>query len=117
MASVNAIIGFADFTVAIPLQRVASHVSAAIFAGIRFIPDPGGWDEVPCLRLERDFLGLRIQLGGSETSGYTLEIDTTLGASIDSLPGTEGPIVCDVSAMLKHQLAKIPGLTLSEPRY
>jgi hypothetical protein len=116
MAAARSIVGFADFSVSLPLQDVAKCLSAELFAGIRFTEDPGGWDEVPCLRLERDFLGLRVQLGGNENVGYTLEVDNTLNVICVS-DEAESRTACDVSTMMKSQLARIPGISLRPPKY
>ncbi|MFI5387708.1 MAG: hypothetical protein ACHQ50_16495 [Fimbriimonadales bacterium] len=116
MAAASSIVGFADFLASLPLPEVAKRLSAEMFAGIRFSDDDdGSWDEVPCLHLERDFLGLRVVLGGSDSMGYTLELSTTLRSICASDEATELPAVCDVSEMLKNQLARIPGISLSSP--
>src|SRR5437773_2401491 len=69
---------YVDFNHPLPLDGLAQLLSERIFAGIPFTGENTGiWDEVPALRLARDFLGLRVELGGSPdpASGYTLQIE------------------------------------------
>jgi hypothetical protein len=118
MAQATAIVRFADFSAPLPLREVAKLLSEELFAGVRFTgKDEGIWDEVTAIRLERDFLGLRVVLGGSEVAGYTLEVDTTMSALGDSPAGVGPSTDCDVSQFLKVQLAQIPGVTLLDPKY
>jgi hypothetical protein len=51
---------FVDFTHPDPLHLLAAKLSQALFAGIGFAGEGEGiWDEVPAMRLERDYLGFR----------------------------------------------------------
>ncbi len=118
MAAVSSIVGFADFSSQLSLQEVASRLTDEMFAGISFsCSNEGGWDEVPCLHLERDFAGMRVELGGDPIIGYTLEVSTILGAIPASGGSLEVQEVADISVILKTQLARISGISLSPPRY
>lgn len=119
MTSVSSILGFVDFQSHLPLQEVAKRLSEELFAGIQFSCEgDGSWDEIPCVHLERNFLGLRVELGGDPNTGYTLELGTALNAISASDGGsTASHEVCDMSIMLKYQLAQIAGLSITEPKY
>ena len=66
MPSVTSLVGFVDFSASRPLHWVADRLSAELFAGIRFVGrHEGTWDEVEAVHLERDFVGLRVELGGN----------------------------------------------------
>jgi hypothetical protein len=118
MAVVRSIVGFADFVSQLPLEDVAKRLTDEVFGGIPFrCNDDGDWKAGSCLRLEQDFFGVRVELGGDPNSGYTLEVGTVLDA-IPALSGsTELQESADVSAMLNAQLARISGLSLTSPRY
>jgi hypothetical protein len=69
---------FVDFVHPLPLVQLADLLSRSLFGGIRFTGlNEGLWDEVPAMRLEADFLGLRVEFGGApgEQAGYTLQIE------------------------------------------
>ena len=118
MAAVTSIVGFADFASQLSLQEVSMRLADEMFASISFsCSDDGGWDEGPYLRLELDFLGLRVELGGDPNTGYTLEVSTVLGAIPASAGSGELQEVADISAMLRTQLARISGISLASPRY
>ena len=88
-----------------PLRGVAG-------AGMKFTGrDERTWDECPAMRLEWDFMGMRIELGGDEAAGYTLEIGTPLYALGD------GNDVGDLSDFIQAQLARIEGITIVLPKY
>ena len=67
---------FVDFKSKLTLEQLCKLFSESFFFGVDFIGgDEGIWDEVPAVRLSKDFFGLRIVLGGYD-GVYTLEIET-----------------------------------------
>jgi len=72
---------YVDFTSPLALHALGRVLSERLFAGISFVGENEGiWDEVPALRLERDFLGLRVELGGTSggEGGFTLQIEPVI---------------------------------------
>ena len=110
MALAGFVVGFADFRLSLPLYDAAAVISERVFGGIRFVEKKEDDEcDIPTLRLEHDFAGIGAELIGSDDS-YTIEICTRPSASV-----AETPDVCDLSAMLKQQLARVPGVILMPP--
>jgi len=112
MPMVGSVLGFVDFTSALPLNQVAVLLSAQLFGGIRFIEkDVECEDEIGTLSLENDFLGIQVDLLG-EAGLFTLELATRPSASV-----SEVEEVCDLSAMLKQGIERVEALTFDPPRF
>ncbi len=110
MAMAGYAVGFADFTCASPISQVAELLSSRVFGGIGFIEkDVDGEHDLGTLTLERDFIGLQVDLFG-EDGVYTLELGTRPSASVSGVDD-----VSDLSAMLKQQIEKLEELSLSCP--
>src|SRR4030095_9253622 len=110
---------FVDFESRLPLGEVAKLLSREIFAGIQFTGlNEGIWDEVPAMRLEQDFLGLRVVVGGGadERGSYTLEIEAAdfPWAKIPEAHSQEA--VCDISDYVRELLKGITSINLTTPR-
>jgi hypothetical protein len=66
MPAAKSFAAFVDFTYPRDLDDLASVLSAELFAGLQFVGrEEAMWDEVPAVRLEKDFLGIRVELGGT----------------------------------------------------
>lgn len=117
MSKLKFIQSFTDISSALSIQALGALLSERIFAGISFVGlDEGILDEIPAMRLDRDFLGLRVILGGrpGKGGGYTLEIE------LIDFPWSEVPesdsteVVCDISEVVKRQLRAIDGVDIIE---
>ena len=120
MTELKHLSGFVDFEHPAPLLELASVLSVCLFAGIAFVGgDEGNWDEVPALRLENDFLGLRVELGGEpgEAGGYTLQVQPVEfpWELIESGKGHE--IQVDLSGYLSFLLERVEGVKLRPPSF
>lgn len=105
--------GYVDFVHPLPLIELADLFSQLLFGGIRFTgSDEGLWDEVPAVRLEADFLGLRVELGGApgEQGGYTLQVEPldVPAPSHGQEYGNEQ--VGDLSWYIRYLLEKVEGV-------
>jgi hypothetical protein len=108
---------FTDLSSELPIKELGALLSERIFAGISFVGlEEGILDEIPAMRLERDFLGLRVILGGrpGKEGGYTLEIEL-VDFPWSVVPENESSeVVCDISAMVKQQLKKVNKVDIIE---
>ena len=112
MALSGFVLGFADFRLPLPLVDAAALLSNEIFGGIPFIEkENDGSNDAVTLQLEDAFCGIVAELIGSD-GNYTIEIGTRPSASV-----ADNSEVCDLSAMLKQQLSRVPGVTILPPTY
>ncbi len=106
---------YVDFTHADALSVLASKLSERLFGGIPFEGENEGiWDEVPALRLSRDILGLRVEIGGrpGDQGGYTLQVEAVDFPWESVQPGQEAQAVADLSDFVAHRLRQIDGVRL-----
>ena len=95
-------IGFGDFEARLSLHEIADVLSSKAFGGIRFVEkEVDDERDLGTLTLEHDFLGIQVDLVGSNGS-YTLEIGTIPSASVDGCPD-----VCNLSKVLQQRLSQI----------
>lgn len=111
MALSGYVLGYADFSLALPSLDAASLLSQTIFGGILFVEIEDHESGQMLLRLESDFMGFTADLVGAEEH-YTLELGTLPSAS-----AADGTAVCDLSALLKRRLSRVPGVELLPPKY
>jgi len=110
MSLAGFITGFGDFKSALSLDQVASLLSSSVFGGIKFVEkDVDGEHDVGTLCLERDFVGIQVDLFGAGGC-YTVEIGTRPSASV-----ADSPDVCDLSEMLRQRLTQLTEVTLYRP--
>ena len=111
MAFAGSVIGFSDFKSPYSVFELAEQLSASVFGGIKFkVRESQG--DTPLLQLENVFMGLTVELSGSEDGFYTLEISTLRSAEV---PGLED--VWDLSAMLNEQLKNLVDVEILPPQY
>jgi len=113
MNSLKSLYAVVDFSAPYTLQEMGHRLSTILFGGIEFTGlDEGILDEIPAMRLDRDFMGLRVVLGGKQETGYTLEIETT-NFPWDQVPTDNAlSVVCDISGLLAFQLGNIEGVEI-----
>ena len=115
MSDLKFIQAFVDFRSSLPLRSVADMLSEQMFAGIRFVgQNEGILDEVPAMRLEHDFLGLRVVLGGGAegNSGFTLEMELA-DFPWDKIPENETrDSICDISETIKAKLKEFNNIEI-----
>ncbi len=115
MSDLKYLQAYVDFTHADALSVLASKLSERLFGGIQFEGENEGiWDEVPALRLSRDILGLRVEIGGcpGDQGGYTLQVETVDFPWESVQPGQEAQAVADLSGFVAHRLRQIDGVRL-----
>lgn len=106
---------YVDFTYSGSLEELAEVLSQSLFAGLRFVGlGEGIWDEVPAVRLERNFLGLRVELGGApgRDQGFTLQVEP-IDFPWNRIPAVEASVASvDLSAYLGYLLEQVEGVSL-----
>lgn len=109
-------VGYVDFTYPGTLEELSRLLSASLFAGISFVGlGEGIWDEVPAVRLERDFLSLRVEMGGSPETGFTLQVEP-LRFTFELEDPVGGAAEADLTRYLQFLLGGIEGLRVVPPR-
>ena len=120
MSDLKFIQAFVDFESRLPLLETAKLLSDEVFAGIQFTGlDEGIWDEVPAMRLNRDFLGLRVVVGGGsdEKRSYTLEIEA-FDFPWSKIPEVDSQAaICDLSEYIREQLKEIKDIEVKSPSH
>lgn len=108
---------FVDFRSPLELLDVADLLSRHLFAGVRFCGlNEGLWDEVPAVRLENDFLNLRIELGGGDGE-YTLEIQS-FKYDFGKVPKDQHQnVMMDISHTIKVLAGSIPDIQIVDGHY
>ncbi len=104
---------YVDFIHPLPLVRLADLLSRLLFGGIRFTGlGEGLWDEVPAVRLEVDFMGLRVELGGApgQEGGYTLQVEPLDVPAYGDGEEYGSEQVADLSWYLRYLLEKVEGV-------
>jgi hypothetical protein len=108
---------YVHFTCHDPLLVLAERLSKDLFGGIEFVGlNTGIWDEVPAVRLARDFLGLSVELGGSEDVSYTIQIEA------DDFPWEfvraedAATTQVDLAGFVGYLLQRIEGIELIDPK-
>ena len=110
---------YVDFESRLPLIEIAKLLSREIFAGIQFTGlNEGIWDEVPAMRLDQDFLGLRVVVGGGadEKRSYTLEIEAAdfPWSAIPEAHSQEA--ICDIFDYVRELLKRVTSINMTAPR-
>lgn len=110
MGSALAYLGYANFISSLPADEVANRLSSELFGGIRFLEfDADEEYDVGRLYLERDFMGILVNLLTGDDGRFSIEVGTAVRACVK-----ERVPVCDLSEMLKKMLANIPDITVVE---
>ncbi len=110
MGYARAILGYANFISSLPNDQVANRLSLELFGGIQFLEfDADEEYDRGRLYLERDFMGIEVNLLTGDNGRFSIEIGTAVRAFVK-----ECDTVCDLSEMLKKMLASIPEITVVE---